>query len=169
MSTAVTYEAIVGDRRARISIDQNRVFIDDQEIHFTVDARSDRVLSVVVDGRPHEIVVEDRQNGRYTLLVDNQRLSIRIKSRREMLLERYGIEDAAHTGPREVHAPMPGLVLDVFISDGDAVEKGQPLLVLEAMKMENEIRAASAGTVRRVHVRTGEAVGKNDLLVELGV
>ncbi len=62
---------------------------------------------------------------------------------------------------------MPGLVLTTLVSPGDTVKRGDGLLVLEAMKMENEIRSATDGQVKAVHVRAGDAVGKDAVLVEL--
>jgi pyruvate carboxylase subunit B len=63
---------------------------------------------------------------------------------------------------------MPGLVVRVHVQEGDEVQAGQGLVVMEAMKMENELRAAAAGTVKRVHVAPGKAVEKGAILVELG-
>lgn len=84
-----------------------------------------------------------------------------------MLLERFGIASAASSGLVEVRAPMPGLVLSLGVEEGQIVATGDGLVVLEAMKMENELRAAAPGTVRSIHVVRGDAVGKNDLLVEI--
>jgi biotin carboxyl carrier protein len=72
------------------------------------------------------------------------------------------------TGPAEVRSVMPGVVKEVRVAPGDAVEAHQPLLVLEAMKMENEIRADRAGVVREVHVKPGQAVEKGARLVSFG-
>jgi len=63
--------------------------------------------------------------------------------------------------------PMPGLVLRLEVDEGQSVTPGMGLVVLEAMKMENEIRAQSAGTVRRIHVKTGQAVEKGTPLLEI--
>ena len=75
---------------------------------------------------------------------------------------------AGPVGPRPVVAPMPGMVLRVEVEEGDRVEEGQGIVIVEAMKMENELRALSAGYVTRIHVREGEAVEKDQILVELG-
>jgi biotin carboxyl carrier protein len=69
-------------------------------------------------------------------------------------------------GPRAVHAPMPGLIVRVEVNAGDAVRAGQGIVVIEAMKMENELRAQADGRVARIHVQPGQAVEKGAVLVE---
>ena len=93
-------------------------------------------------------------------------------------LHRVQIEDererAAHAAERErgsggadVKSVMPGIVVDVLVSAGQSVAKGQPLLILEAMKMQNEIQAPQAGRVASLHVQKGATVGNGALLVRL--
>ena len=122
------------------------------------------VLRVGADVFP--VVVEAREGSRYTLNVGGQRVEVAVDDAQAMMLERFGLTDGASKAQREVRAPMPGLVLGVYVAPGEAVEAGARLVVLEAMKMENELRAAHAGTIARVHVAAGAAVGKNALLVE---
>ena len=74
---------------------------------------------------------------------------------------------SAPAGPAPLKAPMPGLVVRVNVAVGDEVAAGQGLVVIEAMKMENELRAAAAGRVKAVRVAVGEAVEKGQLLVEM--
>jgi len=69
--------------------------------------------------------------------------------------------------PKIVRAFIPGLIKEVFIKDGDEIRRGDRLLVLEAMKMENQILSAAAGKIKKVHVEKGKVVVKNELLVEL--
>ena len=73
---------------------------------------------------------------------------------------------AAGAGPLPLRAPMPGLVIRIDVAEGDTVSPGDGLLIVEAMKMENELRAMAPARVRRVHVSAGDAVEKNQLLVE---
>jgi pyruvate carboxylase subunit B len=91
---------------------------------------------------------------------------VEVKDERGLLLERFGLAEAVEDRAREVRAPMPGLVVSVLVAPGRQVRAGEGLVVLEAMKMENELRAAADGTVKAVHVAPGDAVGKNALLVE---
>ncbi len=74
---------------------------------------------------------------------------------------------AATVGPSRLEAPIPGKVVKVHVSVGDEVEAGQPLVVLEAMKMENELTAEQAGKVIAVHVEPGQIIDTGGLLVEL--
>jgi biotin carboxyl carrier protein len=71
-------------------------------------------------------------------------------------------------GEVSVRSPMPGLIVDVRVGEGQSVEKGQALCILESMKMENEIRAPRAGTVGRVYVSKGESVEQNKVLLVIG-
>jgi biotin carboxyl carrier protein len=73
---------------------------------------------------------------------------------------------AAATGPRPVRAPMPGLIVRVEVEPGQEVRAGQPIVIMEAMKMENELRAEAAGLVARVLVAAGQPVEKGAILVE---
>jgi pyruvate carboxylase subunit B len=122
---------------------------------------------LVDGGRPHVVTVE--RNGPTTRVwVDGAPVEVDLRTDADLLLERFGLDTGDAAADREIHAPMPGLVLRVLVAPGDAVEAGQGVVVLEAMKMENELTAPAAGTVAAVHVAAGDAVAKNDLLVELG-
>jgi biotin carboxyl carrier protein len=122
-------------------------------------------LSVRVDGRVVDLTTFGSLPDLW-IAASGQRADVRVESDRQR---------AAHAGPKEasepiekvVLSPMPGRVVKVFVQKGDVVEAGQPLVVMEAMKMENEIRAKTAGTVTEVHVATGAAVEGNARLVTL--
>jgi len=123
---------------------------------------------VVADGRPRVVTVE-RDGGATRVWVDGAPVEVDLRTEADLLLERFGLDTGDAAADREIHAPMPGLVLRVLVSPGDTVEAGQGVVVLEAMKMENELAAPAAGTVAAVHAAPGDAVAKNDLLVEVDV
>ncbi|MCL4868977.1 MAG: biotin/lipoyl-binding protein [Anaerolineae bacterium] len=112
---------------------------------------------LVVDGRPYEIVADPDLRW--------------LKAYRG--IHRVEIKDQADGGTRprsgdgRIKAPIPGLINRVMVSQGEIVEAGQPLLVLEAMKMENEIRAGRDGVVSALHVTPGQSVTRNELLAEI--
>ena len=99
--------------------------------------------------------------------VNGKSASIRVLTERDLLLDRFGFAHSNEAADKVIRAPMPGLVLETLVETGTAVRKGDGLLVLEAMKMENEIRASTDATVKRVLVAAGDAVSKNEILVEL--
>lgn len=105
--------------------------------------------------------------GTYLVTVDGEPFEVEILDERDLLLERFGMKTAVTQTSQRVRAPMPGLVRRVLVERGQHVEAGQGLLVLEAMKMENELRAEIAGQVHSVTASVGVAVGKNELLVEI--
>jgi pyruvate carboxylase subunit B len=105
--------------------------------------------------------------GRYSLSVDGRRFGVEALDERTRAIRDLSAASAAAAGPSPLVAPMPGLIVRVNVQPGDQVQAGQGLVVMEAMKMENELRAPSAGSVRAVHATPGSAVEKGALLVEL--
>ena len=85
----------------------------------------------------------------------------------DMILDELGIKAAAGNANKDIKAPMPGKVLDVMVKVGDTVSKGSPVLILEAMKMENVLKAESDGLVKKVMAVKDSNVEKNEVLVEL--
>ena len=104
-------------------------------------------MKLNVNGRVHEVDVEPEA-----------RAALRDRATR-------AAGDATHGGPLEVRAIIPGRVLEVDVADGDAVEAGQRVLVVEAMKMQNELRSPRAGTITAVAVGPGQTVELGDLLL----
>jgi biotin carboxyl carrier protein len=99
-------------------------------------------------------VVPGRSTGQFTIQIGAVPVPVTVDGRR-----RWGrSDDGAAAGPRRIAAPMPGKVVKVFVKPGDRVQARQPLVVVEAMKMENELRASGDGTVVEVHVREGVSV-----------
>lgn len=98
--------------------------------------------------------------------VNNQIYSVVLKDQFDDLLKSLGMEMTSVAKLREVKAPMPGMVLSVLVSPGQAVEKDAPLIILEAMKMENVIKSPAAGLVKKVSAIQGNAVEKNAVLIE---
>ena len=126
------------------------------------------VLLVTIGDEVHRVVVRRGESrGRYTLSVDGFRYEVEALDERTRAIRDLSAASAAATGPAPLKAPMPGLVVRVAVRSGDVVAAGQGLVVMEAMKMENELRASSAGRVKAVHVQPGTAVDKGALLVEL--
>lgn len=136
---------------------------------FAVDLRHiprSHTWSVLLDGRSYEFTVHEHEEqlelaggaGVFHVVVEDARTHA---ARAQTAAAR------GRDGPRIVKAVMPGIVREVMVAPGQAVEKGQPLLILEAMKMQNEVRALEPGTVRAVFVAKSDTVDKGARLVEI--
>ena len=109
----------------------------------------------------------DRRNKTITFSINGKDLSLKYQDQWDVLLEKMGFDSEESTQNQPLIAPMPGLVLSVEVKPGDVVQKGQALVKLEAMKMENLLRAQTDNQiVAKVHVSQGENVEKNKVLIE---
>ncbi|GAC1371563.1 MAG: acetyl-CoA carboxylase biotin carboxyl carrier protein subunit [Hymenobacter sp.] len=123
---------------------------------------------VLHEGRSYnaEVVSADYATKNIILKLNGQRVELLVKDRFDLLLERLGMSNAAAAKVNELKAPMPGLIVDIRVAPGQAVQKGEPLLVLEAMKMENILKAPADGTVGSLRVNLRDNVQKGQVLVQ---
>jgi acetyl/propionyl-CoA carboxylase alpha subunit len=164
------YIVQLNDQRKTVSIEPEGVRYDDEapvraELS---DIEGSPVRMVKLGTQVYRVVTEKRQGrGRYTLWVDGHRFESEALDERTRSIRDLSTASAGPAGPAPIIAPMPGLIVRVNVSVGDRVEAGQGIVVMEAMKMENELRATAAGTVKSVEVTPGNAVEKGALLVAL--
>lgn len=123
---------------------------------------------ILYEGRSFnaEIVEVDYGTKNFVLKLNGQRVQLQAKDRFDLLLERLGLANAADTKVNELKAPMPGLIVDIRVQPGQLVQKGDPLLVLEAMKMENILKAPADGIVSGLKVSLRDNVQKGQVLVQ---
>ena len=122
--------------------------------------------SLLIGSRSYEVAVERRSNGERIVYVNGVAVPISIMDPRERLVRRRGTV-SAETGPRSIVSPMPGRIVKVLVREGEVVAAQQGLVVVEAMKMENELRAPRAGQVSAVKVVEGMSVEAKSVLVTL--
>jgi biotin carboxyl carrier protein len=125
------------------------------------------VYHVLYKQKTYTLILEsgEAETGIYKVQLNGKPLEIGTFDRIQLLLKSMGMDTAMGKKINEIKAPMPGLVLRVPIKEGDSVSKGEGLLVLEAMKMENSIKALGDVVISKIHVKPGQAVEKNQLLV----
>jgi pyruvate carboxylase subunit B len=126
------------------------------------------VRTLRIGNRVVRVVVHSRSGkGRYALDIDGHRYHVEALGERARAIQELAARSAPPAGLAPVVAPMPGLVVRVNVAVGDVVTAGQGVLVMEAMKMENELRASAAATVKAIRVEQGMAVEKGAILIEL--
>jgi len=159
-------KAIVNQTELRFEFRDGILTLDGEAVDASLVHVNNNTYSLLLGGRSYELTIQ--QNGRGTIVTEsNVRSDVTILDRAQLLLESYGGAGSRTRHTMEVRAPMPGLVLAIEVEQGAMVQSGQGLIVLEAMKMENEIFASVAGVVEKVHVAAGEAVTKGQILVTL--
>ena len=157
------YEIEVGGRLRHVAVERAgdgfAVELDGRTWRVDASRVDAHTLSLILDNEVDSrtgsevTIVPGRSAGQFTIQIGALPIAVTVNGRR-----RVGASDAATTGPQRIAAPMPGKIVRVFVRPGDAVTARQPLVVVEAMKMENELRASRDGTVAEVHVREGLSV-----------
>jgi biotin carboxyl carrier protein len=139
----------------RVTLDGRPVAVDAVEI-------APNTLSILLNGQSFEVNVSSSPDGKLKLQTGSREFIAEVIDPRAWSGRRHGSVEAP--GRQQIVAPMPGKVVRLLVKEGDRVEAGQGLLVVEAMKMQNEIRSPKGGTVERVLAKEGQAVNAGDVL-----
>ena len=124
--------------------------------------------SLLLDGASFALLARSGPNGAWQLELDGHSVTAEVLDPRAHRVRRMSAKAGAGAKVAPLKAPMPGLVVQVAVEEGARVEAGDTVLIVEAMKMENELRAPATATVKRLHAAPGDAVEKGQLLVEFG-
>ena len=162
------YHVTIGSRTVEVELGADGVSVEGRPIRVDLErVQGTDVRSLLLDGASHRVTARRVGAGTWDLHLGAHRyVAVAVDERQKAIRELAGT-GATPAGPRPVRAPMPGLVVRVEVTEGDTVESGQGVVVVEAMKMENELRAEARGVVRRVHVARGDTVERDQLLIEL--
>jgi biotin carboxyl carrier protein len=162
------YFVTVGDHAHEVDITGGIVTIDGAVVEADLQGpQGSDVWSLLLRGRSHRVIATNGERGRWNMRIGGESFAARVVDERTRHIEEVTGFGGGPGGPAPVRAPMPGLIVRVEVAEGDEVEVGQGLVIIEAMKMENELRAESAALVGRVHVSEGQAVEKDEALIDL--
>ncbi len=143
-----------------VSVDGRRLSVDFQSVG------GQPVFSLIIDGRSYEAYVYPAADG-LEVVLGGRLYRVAVEDERERRLRMASTAAVVASGELNLRAPMPGLVVAVPVCAGQAVERGADLVILESMKMQNELKAPRAGTVSQVRVRPGDRVDQNQVLLVL--
>jgi biotin carboxyl carrier protein len=141
--------------RWRIALDGENIDADAVEI-------APNIFSILLNGNSHEVRITPTATGALTLQTGHQEFTAEVIDPRAWRGRRHGALEAE--GRQQILAPMPGKIVRVLVQEGEKVEAGQGLLVVEAMKMQNEIRSPKSGTVERLLAKEGQPVNAGEVL-----
>ncbi len=127
-----------------------------QEYHLLLNNQSYNILLVKADYAEKKLVIK----------VNGKKYTLDVKDKYDELLHNLGLDNIASKKINDIKAPMPGMVLNILVSEGQEVKKGDSLLVLEAMKMENVLKSPTDGIIKKIAAIKGNAVEKNQLLIQ---
>jgi biotin carboxyl carrier protein len=169
------YIATTGQKTVTVKImSDGEVSIDGQRMIFSFAAGMKGTYSLILSGKSYEVTTPERgastavPEGAISLSVNGKAQSVIVDDEQTHRLKAIFNKSAGRTSESIIKAPMPGLIARVEVVPGDEVVPGKGLLVLEAMKMENEIRSGVSGKVLKIHVEKGRAVEKGEPLVTIG-
>lgn len=162
------YISTVNDKKYEIDIDQEgQISVNDKTYDVDVEFLSDTgVLSLLLDNHSIEAIVEERDDG-WEVLIEGEIYTVFVQDERAFRLAKERGTSFDVSGDAIVKSPMPGLIIDVLVEIGQNVEKGEKVVVLESMKMENELRSPRDGTVTHINVDPGAGVEKGQALVTI--
>lgn len=165
------YFVTVGERTFEIEVDGGAIVVDGES--FTadlLDVPGTPLRRLLLNNGSHRVVAERGEvRGEWDLHVDGFRISAEVVDERTRAIRALTARTETPKGPKPVKAPMPGMIMRIDVGVGEVVKAGQGVLIIEAMKMENELKAEAAGTVSKIGVSPGTAVEKGTVLIEFAV
>jgi biotin carboxyl carrier protein len=162
------YVTTVDNQEFQIEIvDERHIRIGERLLEVDFQAISGQpVFSVILDGKSYESFVYQGDED-WEVLIRGRQYQVKIEDEREKRLKAAAGGGVAEGGEFHLKAPMPGLVVSVLVEEGQEVKKGQVMLILESMKMQNELKAPRDGVIGRVRVKAGESVEQKQSMLSL--
>lgn len=163
------YKVTALSNEHQIDIDNNGIAIDNNKLDWDHISLSNIEHSLIVNNKVYNVFVEnvDIANKVVTLNVNGKLIDSKIQEPIDQVLKNMGIDFSKNQKKDPIKAPMPGLILKVMVEPGQSIKKGDPVLILEAMKMENVFKAPADAEVKEIHINAGQAVEKGQVLITL--
>jgi biotin carboxyl carrier protein len=161
------YFVTIGSRVLEVELGSEGVTLDGKAVSpDLLEMDGSEVHTLLLGGRSHRILATRHGRGDWSLHLSGRHLRAGVVDERTRAIQEATGGREGASGPKALKAPMPGLVVKVEVEEGEVVAPGQGIAIVEAMKMENELKCEGEGRVKRILVAAGEAVDKDQVLVE---
>ena len=151
-----------------VNFHDGKILINDQEFEWDLSKLPGNNYNVIKNDTSYnvEVVSFNEAEKEIVFNINGRKYPVTVKDKLDLLLEKLGIDKSSSSKLNDVKAPMPGLILSIEVEEGQEVKKGDSLLILEAMKMENVIKAPGDGTVKSILSSKGDSVEKNQVIIQ---
>ena len=162
----MTYDVVVDDKTHQVELTRGEKTwlckVDGQNIEVDAELTARDILSLLVDGKAYEVKRERSLQGELHMVIGSARYAVDVQDPRSLRTRRAAAGPEA--GPQKVKAPMPGKIVRILVAENDEVKAGQGVIVMEAMKMQNEMKSPKDGKVQKILAAEGSAVNAGDTL-----
>lgn len=161
-------QANVNSQTFDIQLDKNEISVNSEPFSWDMVEIKEGNFHVIHNHKSYsaEVLEADYQTKSFLIKINNKKYSVGLKDRFDILLDQLGMSDTKSAKVNDLKAPMPGLIVDIKVQVGDTVKKGDTILILEAMKMENVLKAVGDGTVKAIKIAPKQNVEKNQVMIE---
>ena len=161
------YFVTIGPDTFEVELSNGSITVDGRKLDAELkDVPGTQLRHLLLDGESWPLVAKEGAAGEWDIHLDGNRFNAIVVDERTRAIREMTGTGAEVRGPKPLRAPMPGLVVRIDAEPGQAVQRGAGVVIIEAMKMENELKAEAAGVISHIHVAVGQAVEKGALLVE---
>jgi len=158
------YYVGVNGEELQVLFNDGSLELEGEQMSTTLHSSGSTEAQISLDGMRHRVHVRPTKMG-WRIHIRGRTFEVTVEDERSRVIRELGGGMVSRSSTPEVRAPMPGLIVRILVDSGQEVEAGDGMLVIEAMKMENELKAEGAGLVEQIHVKPGQTVDKGDLLV----
>lgn len=162
------YSVKIGQKTFEVEVDGREIRLNNKKVNLDFQRiGNSKDYSLIIDNKSYQLRIQPRGD-KYHITIGGRDFPVEVEDEKTKLLRSLMKVKERAREPEIVKAPMPGLVVKVLVEVGQRVRKGQGVAIVEAMKMENEIKASTEGVVREVRVREKDAIDKDAVLVVIG-
>jgi biotin carboxyl carrier protein len=161
-----TFQFFLEDKPFELIQENEQLNIEGHSVDYKIETLNEHQWLVFYGDKVTEVEVLEQKDKQLQLKVNQKIVNVSVKDEMDQLLERLGMDASMTEVVNEVNAPMPGGILNIMVESGQTVSTGEPLVILEAMKMENIIKSPVDATIAQVMVKKGENVEKGQTLIK---